>query len=119
MRMNTNNMKHKVVYNTAVSGGLHLSDEAITWLRERGLVVEVDSGRGNGFVTNIPRHSHLLVECIETLGEVANGPENGWVSRADLKVAHIHGKHYYIDDHDGAGEEVIDITKTIDASIDY
>ena len=52
-------MKYKVVYNTAVSGGLHLSDEAIAWLKERGLTIEFDSGQSKGFVTNIPRHNYL------------------------------------------------------------
>ena len=109
---------YKVVYNTAVIGGLHLSDKALTWLSARGLEVEFEAGRNYGpYVNNIPRHNKLLVECIETLGDDANGPEEGWTSQAELQVATITGKYYYIDDHDGAGEEVIDISKMIDASI--
>ena len=112
---------HKVVYNTAVSGGLHLSEEAMQWLRERGLELKIDYSPALGgcgpYVTNIPRHNKLLVECIEALGKAANGPEMGITSKADLHVTTIVGKYYYIDDHDGAGEEVIDISKMTDASV--
>ncbi len=109
--------KYKVVYNAAVSGGLHLSEKAMDWLRERGAVLEIESSRNTGpFVNNLPRHNKLLVECIETLGDEANGPDNGWTPEAQLGVATITDKYYYIDDHDGAGEEVIDISKMIDAS---
>lgn len=55
-------------------------------------------------------------KCVEVLGERANGPEKGWTSQAELHVATIKGNLYYIDDHDGAGEEVIDISKMTDAS---
>ena len=106
----------KVVYNAAVSGGLHLSDKAMDWLRERGMEFEVKSDRHFGPYVDIPRHNQLLVECIETLGEDANGPENGWTPKAEIQVATITGNYYYIDDHDGAGEEVIDIGKMINAS---
>lgn len=107
----------KIVYNRAVSGGLHLSEKAMAWLRERGVKLEVESSpRFGPYVKNLPRHDKLLVECIETLGEEANGPENGWTCQADLQVAEIAGNHYYINDHDGAGEEVIDFSKMIDAS---
>jgi len=106
----------KVVYNAAVSGGLHLSERAIGWLRERGMEFDVESTCKYGPFVDIPRHNPLLVECIETLGEDANGPENGWTPKAELHVATISGTYYYIDDHDGGGEEVIDITKMTDAS---
>lgn len=105
---------YKVVYNSAVSGGLHLSEKALMWLSERGLVAEADEYDEDYVV--IPRHNRLLVECVETLGEEANGPRNGLTPEAELKVATITGKHYYIDKHDGAEEEVIDISKMIDAS---
>lgn len=109
--------KYKVVYNAAISGGLYLSEKALTWLKEKGMKPEVEALEQAGpFVEIIPRHNPILVECIETLGEEANGPESGWRSKAELKVATITGKYYYIDDRDGAGEEVIDISKMIDAS---
>jgi len=30
--------KYSVVYNTAISGGICLSEEAVLWLKERGLL---------------------------------------------------------------------------------
>ncbi len=106
----------KVVYNAAVSGGLHLSEKAMNWLRNHGVEFKVESDDHFGPFVDLPRHNRLLIECIETLGEEANGPENGWTPEAELNVAVISGNYYYIDDHDGAGEEVIDISKMIDAS---
>lgn len=106
----------KVVFNAAVSGGLHLSEKAVKWLKDRGLDFEVESTRDLGLFVNIPRHDKLLVECIETLGEEANGPASRWATKAELQVATITGRYYYIDDHDGAGEEVIDISKMTDAA---
>lgn len=109
--------QYKVVYNAAVSGGLHLSEKALNWLKERGVELEIESSRHFGpYVNNLPRHNKMLVECIETLGDEVIGPDNGWTPEAELNVATISGKYYYIDDHDGAGEEVIDISKMIDAS---
>ena len=105
-------MKYKVVYNTAISGGLHLSEEAVKWLEDRGMKLKIESG----YVEGLARHHPLLVQCVEVLGEKANGPEKGWTSQAELHVATIKGNLYYIDDHDGAGEEVIDISKMTDAS---
>ena len=106
----------KVVYNSAVSGGLHLSEKAIEWLKEHGMEFKVNSSSHFGPYVDIPRHDRLLVRCIETLGEESNGPENGWTPKAELNVTEISGNYYYIDDHNGAGEEVIDISKMIDAS---
>lgn len=107
---------YKVVFNAAVCGGLHLSEKALNWLRERGVDFEVESTRDFGPYVDIPRHNKLLVECIETLGEEANGPENRWTPEAEIRVATIAGRYYYIDSHDGAGEEVIDISKMTDAT---
>lgn len=107
---------YKVVFNAAVSGGLHLSEKALNWLRERGLDLEVESARNFDPYVDMPRHNKLLVECIETLGEEANGPAKGWTPEAEMRVATITGRYYYIDGHDGAGEEVIDISKMTDAS---
>ena len=120
--------KHKVVYNAAVGGGLYLSNEAVEWIQERykeyliitqGMDVEAfPAVRGkvpDGCVRfwEIPRHAPVLVACIEALGEKANGPDHGWIPAADLRVFEITGQYYYIDDHDGGGEEVIDITKMV------
>ena len=109
--------RYKVVYNAAISGGLYLSEKALNWLKKKGMKSKAEELEQAGpFVEIIPRHNSILVECIETLGEEANGPEDSWKSKAELHVATITGKYYYIDDHDGAGEEVIDISKMIDAS---
>ena len=108
--------QYKVVYNEAVSGGIYLSNKALDYLREKGLSVKDDELKRYGAFVDFPRNNKVLVECVETLGEAANGPEDGWISKAELQVATISGKYYYIDDHDGAGEEVIDISKMIDAS---
>lgn len=109
--------KYKVVYNAAISGGLYLSEKALSWLKEKGMKSEAEElGQAGPFAEIISRHNPILVECIKTLGEEANGPEDKWRTKAELHVATITGKYYYIDDHDGAGEEVIDISKMIDAS---
>lgn len=108
--------QYKVVYNSAIGGGLYLSKKALEYLRERGLKIKADKLKKYGSYVDFPRHNKVLVECVETLGEAANGSEDGWYPEAKLQVATISGKYYYIDDHDGAGEEVIDIRKMIDAS---
>lgn len=112
--------KHKVVYNTAVCGGIALSEKAVAWLKERGFKEQVEPNVLYCYLDYMPqltRHDPLLVECVETLGDDANGIGGEWVkTKVDLHVATIVGNYYYIDDHDGAGEEVIDITKMIDAS---
>ena len=46
--------------------GLHLTDEARAWLEARG----IDHKRQNV----IARHHPLLIECLETLGEVSQNP---------------------------------------------
>ena len=110
--------KRKVVYNASEGGGLHLSEEAVAWLKERGLnvddypVIRGKIGRERyGPYWTIPRHTPLLVECIEALGEKANGSYSLWTPEADFRIFKITGEYYYINEHDGAGEEVIDITK--------
>lgn len=107
----------KVVYNAAVSGGLHLSEKAMDWLREHEVDFKVESGNNYGPFADIPRHDSRLVECIETLGKEANGPANGWTPEAELHVVEITGNYYYIDNHDGGGEEVIDVNKMKDATV--
>jgi len=44
----------------------------------------------------IPRHHPVLVECVETLGEAANG------NFANLQVFTIEGTKYLVDEYDGA-----------------
>ena len=117
--------KYKVVFNSAVYGGLILSSEAVAWLREYGYTGPLESDElleWDPIIREnlIPRHHPLLVECVEMLGERASGYLHLFgheAGKAELQVAQITGRYYYIDDHDGAGEEVIDITKMIDASI--
>jgi hypothetical protein len=87
----------KVVYNDCY-GGFSLSNEALDWLLERGskgveLYEEVILGikgtwRG-------PRHDPLLIECIETLGEKANG------RFGKLEIHELNGPKYIIDEYDG------------------
>ena len=107
----------KVVYKSAVGLGLFLSEEAVKWLEERDFAFHIKPEEYLDCYS-IPRHHPLLVECVETLGASASGCYYGdTMSKADLRVATIIGKHYYIDEHDGAGEEVIDIGKMVDASV--
>lgn len=79
----------KVIINTCY-GGFGISNEAREWLLEHGM--------SEGLVNNdhaIPRHNKLLVECIETLGDKANG----WAS--ELAVVEIDSDRYRIEDYDG------------------
>ena len=87
----------KVVYNDCY-GGFSLSNEALEWLLERG-------SRGVELYKNAilwskgtwrgPRHDPLLVECIETLGEKANG------RFGKLEIHELNGPKYIIDEYDG------------------
>lgn len=70
--------KYKVVYNSAVNGGLILSSEAVAWLREHGYTGPLESDElleWDPIIRDnlIPRHHPLLVECVEMLGERASG----------------------------------------------
>ena len=117
-------MKYKVVYNTLVCGDLVLSQEAVDWLRSHGYTGPLMADHQMEWEPEtighvIPRHHPLLVECVETLGEQACGHLTIFSRDKDpvaLQVATITGHYYYIDDHDGAGEEVIDVSKMTDAS---
>jgi len=89
---------YRVVYN-ACYGGFGLSNEAIDWLIANGSKhVELwespilgSKGSWEG-----PRHDKLLVKCVKTLGENANGPYS------DLKVYTLKSPLYIVDEYDGA-----------------
>lgn len=77
----------KVVINTCY-GGFSLSRQAYEFLDKKW------DGHGYGF--NLKRHNPKLVECIEKLGESANG------LCADLKIIEIPDDvDYIIEEYDG------------------
>ena len=79
---------NKVVINDCY-GGFDLSKEAINWLKNKGLSEEeIDS-------LDKCRHHPLLIECVEELGEKANG------MFANLVVKEITGRIYKIESYDG------------------
>ena len=109
----------KIVINCCY-GGYGFSQEAGQWLAERGLLVpfteyrlpwgydekpvvyhgfhpaqKADGGYYGGWERQVPRHHPLLVECVETLGEAANG------RFADLQVVTIEGNKYIVEEYDG------------------
>ena len=77
--------QYKVVYNEAVSGGIYLSNKALDYLREKGLRVKDDELKRYGAFVDFPRHNKVLVECVETLGEAANGPEDDGFQRPNCR----------------------------------
>lgn len=87
----------KVVIN-ADYGGFKISEEAVEWLRNEGAdpaqVVFIDEFVGGW--TGLERHDPLLVRCVETLGERANG------RYAALEVRLIKQPLYRIREYDGA-----------------
>ena len=92
-------MVYKVVINRCY-GGFGISEEAVNWLRERGVpaekayVVETLSWRPAHCALH--RHDPLLVECVETLGQAASG------DCANLEVVEIDQPLYRISEYDGA-----------------
>lgn len=80
-------------------GGFGLSEEAETWLSKRGIWQKYPQ-----MITlrKLPRHDPLLVECVKTLGDSANG------FCATLEVETITSPKYYIDNYDGE-ERIITI----------
>jgi hypothetical protein len=88
---------YKVVIN-ADYGGFKISKEAVEWLRNEGAdpaqVVFIDEFVGGW--TGLERHDPLLVRCVETLGERANG------SYAALEVRLLKQPLYRIREYDGA-----------------
>lgn len=89
----------KVVYN-ARYGGFSLSVEACTWLSERAK----KSVGPYDYAEAHCRIDRLLVECVETLGEEANG------MCADLRIIDV-SHRFRIDDYDGYEAVVTDGTE--------
>lgn len=77
----------KVVVNRCY-GGFDLSEEALKWLKEKGLEIPYSYYDG-------PRHHPLLVQCVEELGDKASG------RFSNLMVYEFEGDQYYIDEYDG------------------
>lgn len=92
-------MGAKVAYN-ACYGGFSLSRKAGQWLADRGLedakefMEDQQLARFDYRPINIPRHHRLLIECIEAMGQEANG------KCAKLRIAEVSGP-YRIDEYDG------------------
>lgn len=116
-------MVNKVVINNCY-GGFGLSNEAFDWLIEHGLGKGYYQENPNyipnskGYLSNqkyylsytpeIPRHHPLLVQCVEELGNKANGPFS------DLIVVEISGNEYLIDEYDG-----LESIKTPEMKVDW
>lgn len=76
----------KVVINTCF-GGFGLSNKAEVWIKVRNLTDDI---------WDLPRDHPLLVECIETLGDEANG------RHAELKIVEIpENVEWHIAEYDG------------------
>lgn len=73
-------------------GGFGLSEEAEMWLSKRGIWQKYPHLE---HLYYIPRHEPLLVECVKTLGDAANGY---W---ANLVIETITSRAYYINEYDG------------------
>ena len=80
-------MAFKVAFNSCF-GGFSLSKRAMEWLEERGAE---DMGERPSC-----RHHPLLIECIEALGDDADG------NCASLSIREIPGTQYKIDEYDGS-----------------
>lgn len=92
--LNMNNV-YKVVTNNCY-GGFSISDEARQWIKERDINKDFEYNEdGNILKYYMCRHHPLLVECIETLGEDANG------DCAKLTIDEIYGNLYIINSYDG------------------
>lgn len=89
-------MTTKIVINKSF-GGFELSKLAIDWLMAKGIkdVRELSKWKFG----DAPRHSKLLVELVEELGENANAG-----SHADLVVCEVEtpSGRYYVNEYDGA-----------------
>lgn len=95
----------KIVIN-ACYGGFSLSLSATKWLASHGCEEAIkelaemsetyNSDEFNGFRPRMARHDALLVECVETLGEAANG------DYAKLVVVTTKSNRYRIVEYDGA-----------------
>lgn len=106
----------KVVYNDTYGNSVRLSVEAENWLREHGYLGDIYDGQGD---LAIPRHNHLLVQCVEALGDAVNGTAvagrlavSSSNSGTHLRVRELKGPLYYIENCDGL-EKVIGVTDMI------
>lgn len=83
----------KIVINKRY-GGYSLSNKAVTWLQERGMK---EASKYHGLYSDdISRDNPLLVECVETLGDEANG------ECATLAIIEIpEDVNWHIEDYDG------------------
>lgn len=86
---------NKVVINSCY-GGFNLSEVAEKWLKEHYGITNPEF---------LERHDSRLVECVEVLGEKANG------MCADLVVRTIDSNMYRINEYDGA--ETIEVPDSI------
>ncbi len=70
--MCSNNKVKKVVINTCcdVRGGVYLSDAAVDWMRAKGDQRDIVDDEG---CCLLDREDEMLVACVETLGDKANG----------------------------------------------
>jgi hypothetical protein len=84
----------KVVFSNSHTG-FRLSDHALMWLAEKGVV---DNKLRSYRFGNVARHDPLLVAVIEKMGVDACG------KRSVLRVCEIPGKQYTIVEYDGAEE---------------
>lgn len=84
---------HKIVINNCY-GGFDLSTTALQWLKD-------EYGLKNEDFTNISRHDHRLVKCVEHLGKIANGPYS------NLNIIEIEGNQYRIEVYDGKERVVV------------
>jgi hypothetical protein len=89
----------KVVYN-AQHGGFGLSPAAVALLLERAPGIQWNR-MGARYPQDGLRHHPELVRVVQELGVAANG------QFADLRVHHLRGVHYIIDEYDGF-EEVME-----------
>lgn len=94
-------MTYKVVYN-ACYGGFGLSKKGALWIykrlpKETQDEVQESSLRTLQYLIEglLPRHSPLLVEMVETLGE------QGCAGYARLRIKEIDSPMYRIDEYDG------------------
>ncbi len=76
-----------------------MSEKAETWLAKRGIYQKYPNIK---YLSDLPRHEPLLVECVEELGAEANG------YAADLMIVTITTPCYYIDNYDGQEAVIVE-----------
>lgn len=83
---------HKIAYNNCF-GGFELSEAAIQWLISHGKTREWCNSCEYFYEL---RHDPLLIQCIEELGQKANG------QCSQLAIKEIDADRYQIYDYDGS-----------------